>query len=259
MLIGGAEDKFEAKYLLQVFFDASGGRRSRICILPSASEYEDSGTIYQQIFSEFGARNVQTLPLFNRDDADLPEVAKELSKATGIFMTGGDQNKIVRILHGTAALQAIRTAYDGGATIGGTSAGASAMSDPMIGGGLAGSLARSGMVKLGQGLGLTTSLIIDQHFHQRNRLGRLLTATMSYPQMLGVGVDEDTAAMVSHDGKLNVIGRGTVTIVDAAQMQVPNLAIVPDRAAISFSGIVLHTLTNGDKFDLNKRASIAEE
>ncbi len=259
MLIGGAEDKFEAKYLLNVFFESSGGRRSRICILPSASEEEDSGTIYHQVFTSFGARYVQILPLFKRDDADLPDVAKELSKATGIFMTGGDQNKIVGILHGTAALRAIHTAYANGATIGGTSAGASAMSDPMIGGGLVGSLARSGMVKLHQGLGLTTALLIDQHFHQRNRLGRLLTAVMSYPGMLGVGVDEDTAALVTHDGELTVMGRGTVTIIDPRHVHSPNLAIAPDKSPIPFSNIVLHTLVHGGRFDLNKRACAAED
>jgi cyanophycinase len=259
MLIGGAEDKFEAKYLLNVFFESSGGRRSRICILPSASEEEDSGTIYQQVFTGFGARHVQILPLFNRDDADLPDVAQQLSKATGIFMTGGDQNKIVSILHGTAALRAIHTAFAGGATIGGTSAGASAMSDPMIGGGLVGSLARSGMVKLHQGLGLTTSLIVDQHFHQRNRLGRLLTAVMSYPDMLGVGVDEDTAALVTNDGKLSVMGRGTVTIIDPRHAHSPNLAIAPDKSPIPFSNIVLHTLVHGGRFDLNRRAYVAED
>jgi cyanophycinase len=259
MLIGGAEDKFETKYLLKVFFDASGGRRSRICILPSASEFEDSGAIYHQVFTEFGARYVQILPLFNRADADLPDVAKELSKATGIFMTGGDQNKIVGILHGTAALRAIQTAYARGATIGGTSAGASAMSDPMIGGGLVGSLARSGMVKLQAGLGLTTTLLVDQHFHQRNRLGRLLTAVMSYPNMLGIGVDEDTAAMVTDDGKLAVMGRGTVTIVDPRDMHSPNLATAPDKSPIPFSNMVLHTLVHGGKFDLNKRMMLAEE
>jgi len=259
MLIGGAEDKFETKYLLKVFFDASGGRRSRICILPSASEFEDSGAIYHQVFTEFGARYVQILPLFNRADADLPDVTRELSKATGIFMTGGDQNKIVGILHGTAALSAIQTAYARGATVGGTSAGASAMSNPMIGGGLVGSLARSGMVKLQAGLGLTTTLLVDQHFHQRNRLGRLLTAVMSYPNLLGIGVDEDTAAMVTDDGKLSVMGRGTVTIVDPREMQSVNLATAPDKSPIPFSRMMLHTLVHGGKFDLNKRTMIAEE
>jgi cyanophycinase len=259
MLIGGAEDKFEQKYLLKAFFDASGGRRGRIIILPSASEFEDSGEIYHQIFTGFGARAVQVIPLFNRDDADLPAVAKDLAKATGIFMTGGDQNKIVAILHGTASLRAIATAYGRGAVIAGTSAGASAMSDPMIGGGLIGSLARSGMVKLNRGLGLTTAFLIDQHFHQRNRLGRLLTASMSYPQMIGIGVDEDTAALITHEGRMSVIGRGTVTVVDPSEMQSVNLATLPDKSPIAFSRVVLHTLVHGGQFDLHKRAIIAEE
>ena len=259
MLIGGAEDKFEQKYLLKNFFDISGGRRARLMILPSASEYEDSGAIYQQVFKDFGARTARILPLFSRNEADLPEVAKELAKATGIFMTGGDQSKIVSILQGTACLRAIVEAYERGATIGGTSAGASAMSDPMIAGGVGGQLARSRMVKLGQGLGLTTSLIIDQHFQQRKRLGRLLTAVLSYPQMLGIGVDEDTAALISSDGQASVIGRGTVTIVDASEAHSADLATTPDKSPIAFSRIVLHTLVHGGKFNINKREIISEE
>ncbi len=258
MLIGGAEDKFEQKYLLKNFFDISGGRRARLLILPSASEYEDSGVVYQQVFTEFGARSVRILPVFNRNEADLPDVAKELAKATGIFMTGGDQSKIVSILHGTASLRAIVTAYERGATIGGTSAGASAMSDPMIAGGLGGQLARSRLVKLGQGLGLTTSLIVDQHFQQRKRLGRLLTAVLTYPQMIGLGVDEDTAALVK-DEQVSVIGRGTVTIVDASEAQSANLATISDKSPIAFSGMVLHTLVHGGRFDINKRQIISKE
>lgn len=259
MLIGGAEDKFEQKYLLKNFFDISGGRRARLAILPSASEYEDSGSIYQHVFTDFGAPSVRIIPLFSRNEADLPDIAKELAKATGIFMTGGDQSKIVSILHGTASLRAIVTAYERGATIGGTSAGAAAMSDPMIAGGIGGLLARSRMVKLSQGLGLTTSLLIDQHFQQRKRLGRLLTGVLSYPQMIGVGVDEDTAALVTADGQLSVIGRGTVTIVDASEARSVNLATTPDKSPIAFSRMVLHTLVHDGKFDINRREIISKE
>lgn len=257
MLIGGAEDKFEQKFLLKNFFESSGGRKARIAILPSASESEESGAVYHQIFTDFGAQSVQLLPLFKREEAELPDVAKDIMRATGIFMTGGDQTKIVGILHATAALGAIKDAYHNGATIGGTSAGAAAMSSPMIASGLVGSLARSGMVKLQEGLGLTESLLIDQHFHQRNRLGRLLTAVMSYPKMLGVGVDEDTAALVTHDGFLSVIGRGTVTIADASEAHSVNLAITPDKSPLAFCRLVLHTLVHGGKFDLNKRTVIS--
>jgi len=259
MLIGGAEDKFEQKFILKTFFEQSGRRRARLSVLPSASENQDSGAIYQQIFTDWGARSVRVISLFNREEADLPEVAKELATSTGIFLTGGDQSKIVNILHGTASLRAIVAAYEKGATIAGTSAGAAALSDPVIGGGKSGSLPRSGMVKLAQGLGLTRSLLIDQHFHQRNRLGRLLTAVMSFPQMLGVGVDEDTAALVTPDDQLTVIGRGTVTIVDTSHLQSVNLATTPDRSPLAFSNLVLHTMVHGGRFDLNTRAVMIKE
>jgi len=115
------------------------------------------------------------------------------------------------------------------------------------------------MVKLQEGLRLTESLLIDQHFHQRNRLGRLLTSVMSYPGMLGVGVDEDTAALVTHDGFLSVIGRGTVTVLDASEMQSVNLAITPDKSPLAFSRMIMHTLVHGGRFDLNKRRVVSEE
>lgn len=254
MFIGGSEDKFEQKFILRTFFHQSGGSRARLSILPSASENQESGAIYQQIFTKLGARVVRVIPLFNHDEANRPEVAKDLAAATGIFLTGGDQSKIVRILRGTASWRAIMTAYEQGATVAGTSAGAAALSDPMIAGGARGSLPRSGMVKLAQGLGLTTSLLIDQHFHQRDRLGRLLAAVISFPHMLGVGVDEDTAAIVTPDGQLSVIGRGTVTIVDTSRVQSVNLATTPDRSPLAFANLVLHTLVHGGRFDLHKRA-----
>jgi cyanophycinase len=257
MLIGGAEDKFEQKYLLKNFFESSGANKARIAILPSASESEESGAVYHRIFTDFGAQSVQLFPLFKRDEAELIDVAKDIESATGIFMTGGDQSKIVSILHATASLAAIKSAYDRGATIGGTSAGAAAMSNPMIASGLVGSLARSGMVRLQEGLGLTETLLIDQHFHQRNRLGRLMTAVMSFPKMLGIGVDEDTAALITHDEVLSVIGRGTVTIVDASEAHSANLATTPDKSPLAFCRMVLHTLVHGGRFDLNKRTVIS--
>jgi cyanophycinase len=259
MLIGGAEDKFEQKFLLKTFFDQSGGPRARLTILPSASESADSGAIYHQIFTDFGARSVNVLPLFNREEANLSEVARELAQSKGIFLTGGDQSKIVHILQDTASHRAIVTAFQKGAVISGTSAGAAAMSNPMIASGLVGSLARSGMVKLAQGLGLTETLLVDQHFHQRNRLGRLLTAVMSYPNMLGVGVDEDTAAMVTPDSVLSVIGRGTVTIVDPSGLKSVDLATTPDRSPLPFSHMVLHTFVHGGRFDLKKKRALTEE
>lgn len=256
--IGGAEDKFEEKYILKRFFELSGAKQARIAILPSASQDERTGPAYHSIFSDFGAKSVDVLALFHHDDAYDIDAVKTLEHATGIFLTGGDQNKITSVLSNTPALEAIKKAYLQGAVVGGTSAGAAALSDPMIGGGSRGSLARSGMAKIAPGLGLAKSLIVDQHFHQRERLGRLMYAVMLNSHLVGVGVDEDTAAIIHPNEQIEVIGRGTVTIVDARKVQMFNPAGVPDKSPMVFSNIALHTLTHGCRFSL-KTASLMLE
>ncbi|MEW6729966.1 MAG: cyanophycinase [Acidobacteriota bacterium] len=257
LVIGGAEDKYEEKYILTRFFELSGGKRANIAILPTASQDERTGTAYQKIFMDFGARSVQVLPLFQREDAD--ELATRiLENASGIFLTGGDQNKILAVLHGSEALTAIQKAHTRGTVIGGTSAGAAALSDPMIAGGSRGSLARSGMAKIAPGLGIAKSLIIDQHFHQRERLGRLLYAVILHPKLIGLGVDEDTAAIIYPNGDIDVIGRGTVTIVDGSKLKMFNPASVPDKSPIVFSNMKLHTLTHGGRFSLKTKSLILE-
>lgn len=257
--IGGAEDKFEEKYILKRFFELSGAKQARIAILPSASQDERTGPAYQSIFSDFGAKSVDVLALFHHDDAYDTTAAKTLEQATGIFLTGGDQNKITSVLSNTPALEAIKKAYSQqGAVVGGTSAGAAALSDPMIGGGSRGSLARSGMAKIAPGLGLAKSLIVDQHFHQRERLGRLMYAVMLNSHLVGVGVDEDTAAIIHPNEQIEVIGRGTVTVVDARKVQMFNPGSVPDKSPMVFSNIILHTLTHGSRFSL-KTASLMLE
>jgi cyanophycinase len=258
MAIGGAEDKFEEKYILKRFFELSGAKQARIVILPSASQDEGTGPAYHAIFSGFGAKSVDVLALFHPDDSHDESAIEILEQATGIFLTGGDQNKITAVLCNTPAIYAIEKAYQNGAVIGGTSAGAAALSDPMIGGGSRGSLARSGMAKIAPGLGLAKSFLVDQHFHQRERLGRLLYAVMLNSHLVGVGVDEDTAAIIYPNQEIEVIGRGTVTVVDARKVKMFNPASVPDKSPMVFSNIVLHTLTHGNKFSLKTSSLILE-
>lgn len=258
MAIGGAEDKFEEKFILNRFFEFSGGKKARIAILPTASQDERTGPAYHKIFSDFGAQNVEVLSLFHHEDAYEKEAIEILDHSTAIFLTGGDQNKILSVLSETPALEAVERAHLRGAIIGGTSAGAAALSDPMIAGGSRGSLARSGMAKVAPGLGLAKSIIVDQHFHQRERLGRLLYAVMLHPHLVGVGVDEDTAAIIYPDDKIDVIGRGTVTVVDARKVNMFNPASVPDKSPLVFSNIALHTLTHGCKFSIKTASLILE-
>lgn len=259
MAIGGAEDRYEEKFILNRFYTLAGGKKSKIVVLPSASADERTGAMYHGIFSDFGAAKVEVLPLFKREDADSDAVVKTLRNATGIFMTGGDQNKIMAVLEASRALDAIVAANKRGAVVGGTSAGAAALSNPMIAGGLRGSMARSGMAKIANGLGLATGFIVDQHFNQRERLGRLLYAVMLHPQYLGIGVDEDTAAIIKLDlGEVEVIGRGTVTIVDGTQVKMFNPASVPDKSPMVYSGMILHSFTHGSRFSINTRTLVME-
>jgi cyanophycinase len=258
IVIGGAEDRFEEKFILNRFFELAGGKHSQIAILPTASQDERTGTAYQGIFNDFGAHSVEVVPLFQHEDADEPAAAEILEQATGIFLTGGDQNKILSVLHGTEAMRAIQRAHSKGAVIGGTSAGAAALSDPMIAGGSRGSLPRSGMAKIAPGLGLARPFIVDQHFHQRERLGRLLYAVMLHPKLMGLGVDEDTAAIIYSNDEIEVIGRGTVTIVDGSKLKMFNPASVPDKSPMVFSNMVLHTLTHGGKFSIKTKTLILE-
>jgi cyanophycinase len=258
IVIGGAEDRFEEKFILYRFFEMAGSKKAHIAILPTASQDERTGTAYHGIFTDFGARSVEVLPLFKHEDADEPGTVHILENATGIFLTGGDQNKILAVLYGTEALRAIVRAHAKGAVIAGTSAGAAALSDPMIAGGGRGSLPRSGMAKIEPGLGLARRFIIDQHFHQRERLGRLLYAVMLHPKLMGLGVDEDTAAIIELGENIEVIGRGTVTIIDGSKLKMFNPASVPDKSPMAFSNMVFHTLTHGGKFSIKTKSLLLE-
>lgn len=259
-MIGGAEDKLQEKFILRTVYQFCGGSRARITILPSASISDESASEYKEIFTDFGVEKVEVVPLFNRKDANEPNLVKELESSTGIFLAGGDQSKMVKILQGTKAYHAILNCYQkNGGVIAGTSAGAAAVSNPMIASGPKGSIPRSGMAKIASGLGLSHYLLVDQHFHQRDRMGRLISGVLSYPHMLGIGIDEDTAAVVSSQDQLSVIGRGTVTIIDACQAQCLNPSTTPQGSPLAFSELIIHMLIAGDLFDLNRRTVISKE
>jgi cyanophycinase len=178
-----------------------------------------------------------------------------LEDATGIFLTGGNQLRLSSIVTGTALGKAILEANLRGAVVGGTSAGASAASTLMMAFGSSGEIPKHRMAQLSAGLGLLPNIIVDQHFEQRGRIGRLISAVAQSPSMLGIGVDEDTAAIVSSNGTLEVIGRGVVTIVDGANM-VTDSYMTKGHRPMMVSGAVLHSLPTGYRFDLTARELI---
>src|SRR6185295_18200364 len=211
--IGGAENKENDRRILERFVNVSGSRHADIVVIPTASRMHETGPRYEQIFREIGAERVTVMDFDTRRDCQEPNRLQRLEEATGIFFTGGNQLRLTALLGGTPVATMIRRRNAAGATVGGTSAGASIQSEHMIAFGDEGSSVISGSVRLAPGLGLTNRFVIDQHFRQRDRLGRLITALAYNPFAVGIGLDEDTAVFIGPDETLEVEGSGGVTIV----------------------------------------------
>ena len=251
--IGGAEDKEGAANILRKFIEVSGGERARIVIIPTASSLEDTGRRYEKLFRKLGAFEAKSLPFASRDDAGKSEWLDYIEHADGIFVTGGNQLRLTTILGGTAVAKAIRRANARGVTVGGTSAGAAILSEHMIAYGAEGHTPHAGAVTLVPGFGLTNRIMIDQHFRQRDRLGRLLTALAYNPFAVGVGLDEDTAAFIDHTKKLTVVGAGALTIVDASELSHSSIADTKEGKPVCMTNVRLHVLIDGGTFDLETR------
>jgi cyanophycinase len=262
MIIGGAEDKLHRRTILTRFVAASGGPEARIALVPTASSLGDEVVdVYDALFRKLGAAEVMPVRPESRADAHDPDLVGIVEKATGVFMTGGNQLKLSAIVCGTPLGDAIVAAHARGAVVAGTSAGASIQSSHMVAFGSGGATAKQRMTQVAAGLGLLRSAVIDQHFDQRNRYGRLLMIVSQSPQLLGIGIDEDTCAMVTrHDDRevLTVLGRGAVTIFDPARITT-NAFEAKRSSPLLASGVVLHMLPAGSQFDLTRRELVPPE
>jgi cyanophycinase len=261
MIIGGAEDKLRRRRILKEFVAAAGGLDARIVVIPTASSLgAEIVDVYEALFRAEGAAEVTEVRPHSRAEAADEELVRKIEEATGVFMTGGNQLKLSSIICGTPVGGAIVAAHARGVAVAGTSAGASIQSSHMVAFGVGGATPKQRMTQVAAGLGLLQSTVIDQHFDQRNRYGRLLMIISQSPSLLGLGVDEDTAAVVEtqseEDGPhevLRVIGRGSVTIMDPAHL-VSNAYVAKRSAPILASGVVLHVLPDGSRFDLTTRS-----
>ncbi|MFO7564450.1 MAG: cyanophycinase [Enhygromyxa sp.] len=253
--VGGAEDKDGDPIILRRFVEIAGDRDARIAVIPTASQLEDTGARYQRIFQELGAGDARALEFRRREDATHCEWLAYLRDATGVFLTGGNQLRISTILGGTDVARAIRTVNARGVPVGGTSAGAAILSEHMIAFGKSGATPRAGMVSLAPGFGLTNRVVIDQHFRQRDRIGRLLAALAYNPFAVGIGLDEDTAAFIDGDDRIEVIGSGAITIVDASKLEHSSMGTAKDGESICMTGIKLHILNGGGGYDLHARVA----
>ena len=251
--VGGNEDKAGNAAILRRFLELCGGDKAAIAVIPTASNLADTGERYEKLFVELGARRADALPYAERADADRADWLKRLEAADGIFLTGGNQLRITTILGGTQVAKAIRRRNARGVPVGGTSAGAAILSEHMIAFGDEGPTPKAGAATLVPGLGLTNRVVIDQHFRQRDRLGRLLTALAYNPFAVGVGLDEDTAAFIGPDDVIEVVGAGAITLVDTSTLGYSSIASARRGQPVCITNVRLHILTAGATFNLRTR------
>jgi len=255
--IGGAENKENDRHILERFVRVSGGDDADIVVIPTASRMNETGPRYERLFTEMGADRVTVMDFDTRRDCQEAGRLARLEEASGIFFTGGNQLRLTTLLGGTPVAKLIRSRNAHGVTVGGTSAGASILSEHMIAFGDEGSSVISGSVRLAPGLGLTNRFIIDQHFRQRDRLGRLLTALAYNPFAVGIGLDEDTAAFIAPDETVEIEGSGGVTIVDGADVSYSSVDDVSEGQPVCMLGLKLHILVAGATFNLHTRTASA--
>lgn len=252
--IGGAEDKQKERRVLSQLCQLAGGSNACVAVLPTASAIpEELGALYHQVFNALGVAEVRVIHALNRADGHDPNVLARLEGCSLIFFTGGDQLRLVVTLGGTPLAQIIRRMNASGVPVAGTSAGAAAICQHMIARGKSGQVMGRNMVSLAPGLGLTNRIVVDQHFSQRHRMGRLLSAVSLNPFLVGVGIDEDTAICVGADNTLHVWGRGSATVVDASELSHTTVHEVEGSTPAAVLGTKVHVLTPGCTFDLLNR------
>ncbi len=251
--IGGAEDKVGSRAILSQVVALAGGPRAVVALFPTASQIPlELEAIYREVFDELGAE-VRTVWVNERADASSAKTVAQLAGCTAAFFTGGAQGRIVSLLGGTPLAQTIRRAHREGMLVAGTSAGASVICEHMIAQGRSGYAPRRQSVTMAPGLGLTKRLVIDQHFAQRHRIGRLFAAVALNPFLIGVGIDEDTAIVLDASNKIKVLGRGTVTVIDGANLLHTDIHETTNNAPAAVLGLAVHVLTAGLGYDVAGR------
>lgn len=252
--IGGREVRSSNLDVLASFVSCCGGHDARLVVLTAASR-DPAARVpeYDAAFRALGVHQVAHFHQEQRDEASDPALLAAVETADGVFFTGGSQLKLVSTIGGTPLAARLRARHLAGMHVGGTSAGASAMSAVMIARGTGGLGARLASVRMSPGLGFLPDVIVDQHFRERDRIGRLIAAVLCNPSMLGFGLDENTAFVLDPAGIVSVCGSGTLTIVDGAGIEVSNVDEIPDDAPAAYAGVRLHALTAGWSYDLAKR------
>ena len=265
--IGGNEDKgFEddeihrldyiEEGILSHVVQQAGGIHANIVVIPTASSIpKEVGENYLNAFSKLGCKDVTILDIKSRKDAISSSTLKHIKAAHCVMFSGGDQSKIAKFIGETTLHQILLERYknDTDFVIAGTSAGAMAMAEEMIAGGSSTKSFVKDAVKMKNGLGLIPQLVIDTHFIQRGRFGRLAEAVAKHPSLLGIGLAEDTGIIIKNGKDCTVIGSGMALIFDPRKLQHNNEKILKPGTPMSLTNMKVHVLANGDRFNINNK------
>jgi cyanophycinase len=259
VVIGGAEDREGDCRILKEFVRLAKGERARIVVMTVATDHpEEAAAEYRKVFKRLGVADVKALDISQREDAKSEKAMKAIEEATALFFTGGDQLHITALMGGTEMDKLIKQRFDKGLVLGGTSAGAAMMSNSMMLGGDSECNPHRGSVEIGPGMDFLMGAMIDTHFSQRGRYGRLITGVAHYPQDLGLGLDEDTAIVVTNN-EFEVIGSGAVTVIDAGGITHTNLHELKDNQSLELHNVCVHILPEGARYSLVDRRPLVLE
>lgn len=252
IIIGGREDKAGQRVILREVARRVGDGK---LVIATVASREPRGYFegYQRAFGGLGVENLEELTVCSRSEATDPGKLEVLEGASGIFFSGGDQFRITAQIGKTPIEEAIRRFYRGGGVVAGTSAGASAMCETMLVTGRDRESQRLGTLRMAPGLGFIDGVIIDQHFAERGRMGRLLGAVTQNPRELGIGIDENTAIIIEEERMFTVVGSGAVYVLDGKEITRSNVEEGAEEKALSVHDMRLHVLAEGDSFDLHAR------
>jgi cyanophycin synthetase len=258
-VIGGKVDREGDRTILREFVRDAGGAEARIVVMTVATDQpQELGEDYREAFQGLGVTDIRVVDVSRRKDAFNQDSLRAIERATAVFFTGGDQLHVTSLIGGTPMQEVLYRRHREGFVLGGTSAGAAMMSNTMIIRGDSNRNPRFGAIDIAPGMDFVPNTIIDTHFSQRGRLGRLLTAVAHYPQDLGLGVDENTALVVT-GLQFEVIGENSVTVADGGGMTYTTLPDIEQNDSLSLHGVKVHVLAAGQQFDLAQRVPIEVE
>lgn len=259
IIIGGHEDKKGDQTILHEVVDLVKDGNSLMILTVATQEPEEVAEEYTEVFKELSVEKVETLDIRTREDAHNPDHVAQIKRTAVLFITGGDQLRITSQLGDTPVFQGIQERYQKGMSIVGTSAGAAVMPNTMLVSGHGDESGHISAIGMAPGLGLIDGVVIDSHFAERGRMGRLLGAVTQNPKNLGLGIDEDTAVIVEQLSYLRVLGSGAVYVVDGSEISYSNLSEDQPEGILTIHDVRLHVLGKGDCFDLDRRRPVGKE